>query len=138
MRQDDVKNLQKYIGNNYYQLNGTITLHEAVYYNALHCVQMLLDNKTTMNFDYWSIVNWIGRVQSHKMVFLLIERCPLNAKDCILSEDRLYVAAIQRQLANCRSAQLALARCLRGLVHRDIIPQVADAVWSTRRNAQWK
>lgn len=74
-------------------------------------------------------MNYVWKTE---LAFLLVER-GMKTKGLIQS-----YFAIQCRLANCRTAQLALARCLRGLVHRDVIPQVADAVWSTRRDARWK
>lgn len=134
---DDVKALEHHI--NQFDLLPSDTknwIGIAVSFNAIQCVRLLIAKKFPIDSQkYIPTITYWNRICSIEMGFLLIEHGARTKGDNIFNSIKAH--SIRLQLANCRLAQRALLRCGRAKIHRDILPKVAAAVWSTRMNPEW-
>lgn len=134
---DDVKALKYHIDQSDLLPSDTAYwIKCAVSYNSIQCVRLLIAEKFPIDFrNSQPILNFVDKNRCIELAFLLIEHGARTKGDDI--HDVESVQSIRLQLANCRLAQNALLRCGRAKIHRDILPQVAAAVWSTRMDPKW-
>lgn len=134
---DDIKALEHYIDQ--FDLSPDDNMNWipiSVSYNSIGCVKLLLAHNFPIEdcFPY-PIINVVDKRENIELAFLLIEHGARTKGDDI--RDVEIVKSIRLRLANCRLAQRALLRCGRAKIHRDILPKVAAAVWSTRMDPEW-
>lgn len=134
---DDIKALEHYIDQfDLFPADKMNWIPVSVSYNSIKCVKLLLAHNFPIEDCFPNpIINVVDKIENIELAFLLIEHGARTKGDDI--RDVEIVHFIRLQLANCRLAQSALLRCGREKIHRDILPQVAAAVWSTRMDPEW-